>query len=100
MDVETPPLSSLVAELAGRQLDDVAQIEVVDVDGDSILDLVVLLSFEASLDQGKSWLALLRRRGSLLLSDSSSARQQKWFGRPSQHFFFASTKLICFAGTI
>ena len=66
VDVETPPLSSLVAELAGRQLDDVAQIEVVDVDGDSILDLVVLLSFEASLDQGKSWLALLRGKGSYL----------------------------------
>lgn len=60
VDVETQPLRDLVPHLAGRQLGDATQIQVADVDGDSKLDLVVLLTFEPAEDQGNSWLALLR----------------------------------------
>ena len=69
VDVETPPLRDLTPELAGLRLDDASQIQVVDVDGDSILDLVVLLSFDVDADRGKSWVALMRGKSSFVTGD-------------------------------
>jgi len=60
VDVESLPLRTLDPALAGRTLDDATMTEVADVDGDGILDLVVLLSFVGGPGEDKSWLALLR----------------------------------------